>query len=304
MMTLRFTPALSALLVGPLLALSLLPVPAHAQVSSDYVNILETRLQSIEQQVQNLTAQIEQTAYQSRETAIKLDKLQVDIDTRFRMLGDSAAGAPTPSEPQVSSTPMPGADRAMAQLDRPTPSAASPSSARHDEALAPNLQDQKMLGQLMEDASGNTAPAAPLSDDPVTAYDQAFSLIRDGDYDAAESAMRGFIKKWPKHDLTSNASYWLGETYYVRGDFKNAAKSFAECYQKFPKGGKAEDTLLKLGLSLSQLGRTKDACLSFAQLKAEFPKMSASTQQRVAQEQGRLSCEAETKKPASKKAAN
>jgi tol-pal system protein YbgF len=274
--------------------------PAAAQVSSDYVNILETRLQAIEQQVQNLTAQIEQTAYQSRETAIKLDKLQVDIDTRFRMLGDSAAGGAALSEPQVSSTPMPTADRAMAQIGRPT---ATPST-RHDEALAPNLQDQKMLGQLMADADGNTAPAAPLSDDPVTAYDQAFSLIRDGDYESAESAMRGFIKKWPKHDLTSNASYWLGETYYVRGDFKNAAKSFAECYQKFPKGGKAEDTLLKLGLSLAQLGRTKDACLSFAQLKAEFPKMSASTQQRVAQEQGRLSCEAETKKPASKKAAN
>jgi tol-pal system protein YbgF len=302
MMTLRHTPALSALLTLSLLS-PLASSPAVAQVSSDYVNILETRLQAIEQQVQNLTAQIEQTAYQSRETAIKLDKLQVDIDTRFRMLGDSAAGGAAPSEPRISSTPMPGADRAMAQIGRPTAPTAS-ATERHDEALAPNLQDQKMLGQLMADADGNTAPAAPLSDDPVTAYDQAFSLIRDGDYESAESAMRGFIKKWPKHDLTSNASYWLGETYYVRGDFKNAAKSFAECYQKFPKGGKAEDTLLKLGLSLAQLGRTKDACLSFAQLKAEFPKMSASTQQRVAQEQGRLSCEAETKKPASKKAAN
>ncbi len=286
---------ISRFLSLPLLALLLTttaPAARAADVSADYVNILEGRISALEEQMRGVIAQVEQTAYQARTTAEKLDRLQTDIDTRFRMLQDTAAaGASSP-------TAAPSGAPAAA----PTP----PRSARDmmndlesgNAATAPADTDQKTLGELVDEANNDGAATKNPATDANTAYDNAFSLVRDGDYEAAAQAMRSFLKKWPKHDLASNAAYWLGETFYVRGDYANAAKNFAEGYQKYPKGSKSEDVLLKLGMSLAALGRTKDACLSFEQLKSEFPKMSAATQDRVKKEQTSLGCATDEAAPA------
>lgn len=244
-----------------------LPLPALAagqsQVSQDYVTILENRLAALEQQVQNLTNQTEQANYQARMAQEKVQRLQEDIDARFRMMQSTPAADGQGNEPQQQQSAAPSDMRdATATLNRMT-------------------------------SSGNAetgAGATELPDDVNHAYDQAFSLVRDGDYEAAEAAMRAFLKRWPRNDLSSNAAYWLGETFYVRGDFSSSAKAFAEGYQKYPKGAKAEDTLLKLGLSLASLNRARDACITFDQLTAEFPRLSATNRRRVEQERSQLNC--------------
>ena len=90
--------------------------------------------------------------------------------------------------------------------------------------------------------------------------------------------------------LAGNAQYWLGETYYVRKDYNNAAATFAEGYRKYPQSGKAADNLLKLGMSLGNVGQKKEACLTFNQLAHDFPKASSNITERAAQEKQRLSC--------------
>lgn len=252
-------------MLRPILVLSLILVPLAAQASSrgqqqpsaDYVNILEGRLAALEQQVQILTNQTEQANYQARQSQERLQRLEQDLNTRFRMLESQSAqsGGSTSSSPEPQS-----------------------------------------LGQLTQGSSGSNggaASAAPvLPADANVAYDQAFSKIRDGDYEGAEVAMRAFLQRWPSIDLSSNAAYWLGETFYVRGDFAGATKSFAEAYQKYPKGAKAEDTLLKLALALGALGRTSDSCVTFDQLVTEFPRMSTNNRRRVEQERTQLNCSA------------
>ncbi len=243
-----------------ILALTLAPFAAQAQTrgqqpSADYVNILEGRLASLEQQVQTLTNQAEQANYQARTAQERLQRLEEDLNTRFRMLEAQTA--------QAAATPAPAATTAS---------------------------EPQTLGQMTAPAAAGTAPVMPA--DANVAYDQAFSKIRDGDYESAEVAMRAFLQRWPDIDLSSNAAYWLGETFYVRGDFAGAAKSFAEAYQQYPKGAKSEDTLLKLALALGALNRTTDACVTFEQLVAEFPRMSATNRRRVEQERTQLNCPA------------
>jgi TolA-binding protein len=58
----------------------------------------------------------------------------------------------------------------------------------------------------------------------------------------------------------------LGETFYVRNDFKNAAVAFAEGYQKYPNSQKAPDNLLKLAMALGQQGQQQNACVALSQL--------------------------------------
>ncbi len=114
--------------------------------------------------------------------------------------------------------------------------------------------------------------------------------MRQADYPGAEEALRSFVQRYPNDPLAGNAEYWLGETYYVRKDYNNAAATFAEGYRKYPQSGKAADNLLKLGMSLGNVGQKKEACLTFSQLAHDFPKASGNITERANQEKQRLGC--------------
>ena len=136
--------------------------------------------------------------------------------------------------------------------------------------------------------SARTDLAAP--EGPDESYDHAYTMLRERRYDEAEKAFKDFLDRYPGHNLAANAKYWLGETYYVRGDFEHAARVFAEGYQQYPKGPKGPDNLLKLGMSLAGLGKKNDACLTYSQLKKEYPSGSQPILLRAAQEKDRLGC--------------
>ena len=102
--------------------------------------------------------------------------------------------------------------------------------------------------------------------------------------------MQEFVKLHPKEALASNARYWLGETFYVRAAYVQAAEVFLEGFQADPKGPKAPDSLLKLGMSLGQLKQNKQACTAYASLLSYFPKASRTLKSRVGREQRRLKC--------------
>ena len=87
----------------------------------------------------------------------------------------------------------------------------------------------------------------------------------------AVKSFKAFIGEHPDDPLTSNAYYWLGETYYVQKKFQLAAISFARGFQSFPKGNKAIDQLFKLALTFMNLGKNEDACAAFSKLESEFP---------------------------------
>ena len=61
------------------------------------------------------------------------------------------------------------------------------------------------------------------------------------------------------------------KSYYVRGQYKQAADAFLNGYKKYKTGQKAPDTLLKLAMSLVELGQTDAACSTLSELKAAFP---------------------------------
>ncbi|MDZ7712244.1 MAG: tol-pal system protein YbgF [Rhodovibrio sp.] len=125
---------------------------------------------------------------------------------------------------------------------------------------------------------------------PQAQYDYAFGLLRQADYAEAEQALSKFLDKHPEHELAGNAKYWLGETFYVRGNYERAAVTFAEGFQTYPESQKAPDNLLKLGMSLAQIDRTEDACGIFAELQSRYPDAKNNILQRAEREQSRLNC--------------
>jgi tol-pal system protein YbgF len=214
--------------------------------------------------LQTLTGKYEETVFGISQARERLDKLSSDLEYRLSELESKLSAAPAPAESQ-SAPPAKGRNETAAA----TPPKAPPAQAAQQQA---------------------TAAAKLPTGSAQEQYDYAFGLLRAADYANAEVALGTFIKSHPDNSLTSNAHYWLGETYYVRGKYGDAAAAFAEGYQKFPKSSKAADNLLKLGMSLGQLNQKKEACLSFAELGNKFPDASAAIKRRADQERGRLNC--------------
>ena len=67
--------------------------------------------------------------------------------------------------------------------------------------------------------------------------------MRQQDYAKAEGAFREFIKRNPKDPLAANAQYWLGESFYVRGDYQQAAVEFMEGYKNYSNSPKGPENL-------------------------------------------------------------
>jgi tol-pal system protein YbgF len=89
-------------------------------------------------------------------------------------------------------------------------------------------------------------PAAPGSDDKA-AYQAAFALLKDSQYDRAIAAFQKFLVSFPDSQLADNAQYWLGEAYYVNKSFPEAQGAFQRVVDKYPQSRKRPDALLKIG---------------------------------------------------------
>ena len=155
-----------------------------------------------------------------------------------------------------------------------------------------NNEETKLLIEDEKEIKNDNQKVAIIkpSKEPQEIYQRAFNMLSKGNYEAAEVAFLKFIKDFSDHSLTSNAYYWLGETFYVRKNYIQAAQNFAAGYKKFPKGSKASAQLLKLGISLYALNKNKEACSTFAKLNKEFSDLSLSISSRVNTFKEKLDC--------------
>ncbi|MDD9914695.1 MAG: tol-pal system protein YbgF [Rhodospirillaceae bacterium] len=121
-------------------------------------------------------------------------------------------------------------------------------------------------------------------------YEYAFGKLKTRNYDDAENALRAFVDRHPDDPLAGNAMYWMGETYYVRKQYSEAARIFLDAYQRFPKGNKAPDNLFKLAKSLSQIGEDQSACTTYAELVKTFPSANQRILSGARSDMTRLGC--------------
>lgn len=241
----------------------------------------EVRIQQLEMELRDIRGKIEEQSYQIRQLTEKLDRAVGDLEVRMSDLegGRSTGGAANSTSSYVAG------------------------GAKFTPPISGKVKTQRIGNGQSDDFTwssnaANTAPAAGNQlgtissggDAAAAAYENAFSLLKNSNYEAAGKGFDAFINQNPNHALVGNAKYWLGETYYVRGDYSTAARIFAEGYQKFPKGTKAADNLLKLGMSLAATGSKADACIAFSQLKKDFSAGAGSVLRRADQEMSRIGC--------------
>ena len=299
------------------------PVPAAPPGDANSALNFEMRMGRIEDQMRTMTGQIEETSYKIEQLRQNLEKLQSDIEFRFSQieggsnLGNPSAArnappaSPSPTiSPQVA-PPLPPAQtsqNAPLQL-RPPGGAGSAGGDTQQLGTQPHVLGMIRVpeGQELGGASssnpilGSSAqaatpppgqPQASASGSPQDQYNAAFSLLRQARYEDAEQALRGFVQHYPRDTLAPAAQYWLGETFYVRKDYTNAAAAFANGYEKYRTSPKAPDFLLKLGMSLANSGQKDEACHAYQRLDRDYPQAAGEIRDRSGAEKKRLGCAA------------
>ncbi|MEZ5826936.1 MAG: tol-pal system protein YbgF [Hyphomicrobiales bacterium] len=113
--------------------------------------------------------------------------------------------------------------------------------------------------------------AALPNEDAQALYEEGYGAFLQKDYAAAEKAFHQMVSTYPDDPLAGSAQYWVGESYYVRKQYKKAADTFLTGYRKYSGSDKAPDTLLRLGMSLAALGQSDAACSTFKELGDKFP---------------------------------
>ena len=137
-----------------------------------------------------------------------------------------------------------------------------------------------------EGATGETAdsatPPATGSDAAGTSanteqgsYQQAFDLLKKGQYPKAIQGFHNFIGRYPDSSLANNAQYWLGEANYVAHDYKAALVEFRKVIDSYPHSSKIPDALLKIGFIHYEQSNWDKARAALSQVKSRYPDTSA-----------------------------
>lgn len=85
-------------------------------------------------------------------------------------------------------------------------------------------------------------------------YKNAKQTYERKEFAVAREKFKAFLAVYPKGELSDNAQFWIGESYYSEKDYEKAIIAYDDVLKKFPKGDKIPSALLKQALCWLNLG--------------------------------------------------
>lgn len=221
--------------------------PTSEAVAADNISLeFQRKMEFLQQEVQELRGKVEEQNYQLQQLQEQQKKLYLDLDRRLR------------DAPQASQATKPTSHSGIT-LEAPEnlPSTSEVSSQPLSEQIAPSHPH-----------------AMPSSEEIAAeekAYQNAYHLIQNKEYDKAMQSFKSLVKSFPHGKYLPNSTYWLGEIYFTKGSLDLAYEAFDLVYRQFPQHPKAADSLLKLGYVEYAKGEWKQSQALLSQVKSQFP---------------------------------
>lgn len=138
-------------------------------------------------------------------------------------------------------------------------------------------------------APGGTAVAA-LPNSPRQEFDVALAYLKQRSYENAEKGFSQFLEKNPKDKMASDAHYFLGESFYLRGRHREAAEQYLKVSAQYPSSPRAPEALLRLGQSLNALHAKEQACATFSEIPRKYPNAPSMVKVGAEREAKRAQC--------------
>ena len=277
----------------------------------DYQSIIakqSIQIAELQNEIQSLTAQIEEMIFTMQSTVNNFNTFKEDAEFRFTDLNTKAENiekVQNNSKTQtlsVMQSEMFNANEEELDLEPKSLGTINMTSLPEEEnspfevKIDNDAEKQQIINTISQDnivsLGEQKIPLSilPESDEEIQ-YEYAINLLKQGDYETAEKAFTEFISIGDDKNYLSNSHFWLAETYYVRENYKDAAKNYLSLYQTFPNANKAPDALLKLGISLVNMQQKEQGCMTFIQLQESYPEANPSIIDRSNLELKRNGCE-------------
>ncbi len=105
-------------------------------------------------------------------------------------------------------------------------------------------------------------------------YNRGYSEYSNQNYAMAINTFNAYINRY-NDDLTDNAQYWIGESYYAEGNYDRAYVAFEKVGKNYPDSNKISDSLYKMAVIRNKQGDSVAARSIAEKLVQMYPATSA-----------------------------
>ena len=114
--------------------------------------------------------------------------------------------------------------------------------------------------------------------------------LAEGDFIGAQTAFKQYLEYNPDAADAGEINFWLGESYFVRGGYADAADAYISSMRTDPTGAKAPEAMVRLAATLRELGNQSEACQTLATFGSQFPDAPEAAKEKARIEAGRTGC--------------
>ncbi|WP_416878733.1 tetratricopeptide repeat protein [Litorimonas sp.] len=133
-------------------------------------------------------------------------------------------------------------------------------------------------------------PEMPLGEDVSQLGQIGKTKLAEGDFAGAQVSLSQYLEFNPDAADAGEMSFWLGESYFVRGGYADAADAYIASMRKNPDGEKAPNAMVRLAAALRELGKTAEACQTLASFPNQFPDAREAVREKANVEAARTGC--------------
>jgi tol-pal system protein YbgF len=284
----------TALIAAPAQAQSRKELAAQNVQLAERISVLESRLLTGDPAAERLMARIDSLEIAQRNLTGELERLRYERDTLKSeveaLTGDIRAMQALSDRMKIH---LDAVDLvAKEQQSRSAPITYGPATSAQPSVVpgAPVLKEQELVINPDASAPYINEPQAPVGNDVSQLGELGKTKLAEGDFVGAQTALSQYLQFNPDAADAGEMNFWLGESYYVRGGYADAADAFIASMRTDPKGVKAPDAMVRLAATLRQLGNTTEACQTLAAFPAQYPQASDTVKEKARIEAARTGC--------------
>jgi len=255
---------------------------------------LRGELETISFERDNYKGEVEALASDLREMQSQYNRMKIHLDAvdlvaqetqaaRNQALNQGLASGSQSYGQQSYSQPTYQDGSSANQSTNPSSIPAAPEY--REEVFNPVQNPQTDLGQASQLPS-NDLPSNDLSELGQIGK----TKLAEGDFSGAQTALSQYLQFNPDAADAGEMQYWLGESYFVRGGYADAADAYIASMRIAPQGIKGPEAMVRLGASLRELGQVSAACQTLGSFSAQYPNAPVTVKEKAQLEAARTGC--------------
>ncbi len=214
---------------------------------------LSLRIDTLQSEVRVLTSGVEEYKDVARKPSKELDRMREDVIYRTKVLEEKSKSLEEQNRVQE--------ERIKTIDDR-----LKSFEGKIDQLAKQTDSDKSEMARGKESAEIKTSSTGAAS-----LYKDAYEAFQKGDLDGARLKFEVFLRQYPNTELSDNAQFWIGETFYQKKDYEKAILEYEKVIVKYPEGEKVSSALYKQGLAFLELGDKTNARNLLKRVMERYP---------------------------------